>query len=154
MSDTQCLQIAIARSKESATAGSFPAGAVIVAEDLGEPPTYSTISGNTADFRHAELKAIEGVVKQLQRNLDGVILYASMEPCIMCLTAAYWSGIRKIVYAIPKSRVKADYYGTELTTEEVNSKLLEPLDIIHLEELEEQALLVVHDWESQNEQKS
>jgi guanine deaminase len=145
--DTQYLKLAISRSNESTTQGHFPAGAAIVADYLGEPPTFSTISGDATDFRHAEVRAIEGVVEQHQSTLDGAVLYASMEPCLMCLATAYWAGIRKVVYAIPKSKVKAEYYESSLTSESVNAQLLEPLEMIHLEELEGQALEIVRDWE-------
>ena len=51
MDDTKYLKLAISRSSESVNQGHFPAGAAVVADYLGEPPTFSTISGDATDFR-------------------------------------------------------------------------------------------------------
>jgi len=48
---------------------------------------------------HAELIAIRKAQKQLQtHDLSGYIMYASGEPCPMCLTAMYMSGIKEGYY--------------------------------------------------------
>jgi tRNA(Arg) A34 adenosine deaminase TadA len=42
-------------------------------------------------------------------HLDGAVLYASCEPCAMCLAAAYWSHIARICCAC--SRADAERIG-------------------------------------------
>lgn len=147
MDDKHYLSIAIARAKESAQKGCFPAGAAIVVDWHGKPVQYSAISGNDVDFRHAELRVIENAIDETQQNVKGLTLYASMEPCMMCLTAAYWNGISRIVYAIPKSKVNPDYYGSNLSGEAINDSLSTPLELVHFSEMEEIALDVLKEWE-------
>ncbi len=149
MDDKHYLNIAIARAKESAQNGCFPAGAAIVIDWHGQSVQYSAMSGNDLDFRHAELRVIENAIDATKQNVvRGLTLYASMEPCMMCLAAAYWNGISRIVYAIPQSRVNPEYYGSSLSTETINNSLSMPLELVHLDELENVALDILKEWES------
>jgi guanine deaminase len=79
--------------------GGQPFGAVlvknnnVVAEGVNELHRKYDVSG------HAELLAIRRAQEQLQTNdLSGYTMYASGEPCSMCLTAMYFAGIEKVFY--------------------------------------------------------
>jgi guanine deaminase len=79
--------------------GGQPFGAVLVknnkviAEGVNELHKTYDVSG------HAELLAIRRTQEQLQTNdLSGYTMYASGEPCPMCLTAMYFAGIDKVYY--------------------------------------------------------
>lgn len=81
--------------------GGQPFGAVlvkdntIVAEGVNELHKTFDVSG------HAELLAIRRAQEQLQTNdLSGFTMYASGEPCAMCLTAMQFAGIDKAYYCI------------------------------------------------------
>ncbi len=53
---------------------------------------------------HAELLAIREACAYLaSTDLSGCTLYASGEPCPMCLGAAYWSTLGEIYYACSKT---------------------------------------------------
>lgn len=149
MDDNHYPQMAITRSRQSVQEGRFPAGAVIVADYLGEPPTFGAVSGNgVTDFRHAETRAIEGAIEQVQRNLAGATLYASMEPCLMCMTMIYWCGIRRVVHAIRQGQVDSSYYESDvITTADLARELRETIELTHLPDLENTALEIVHEWE-------
>ena len=48
---------------------------------------------------HAEIKAIVIAGKKLgKKNLDNCILYATCEPCTMCLSAIIFSNIKTVFY--------------------------------------------------------
>ncbi|MFG6116128.1 nucleoside deaminase [Halobacillus sp. MO56] len=91
----RAVELAVANVKE----GGQPFGAVlvkdgdIVAEGVNELHKQYDVSG------HAELLAIRQVQEELQTNdLSGYTMYASGEPCPMCLTAMYFAGIEDIYY--------------------------------------------------------
>lgn len=49
---------------------------------------------------HAEVVAIRRACKQIEHfHLNDAILYASCEPCPMCLSAIYWAGIKEVYYS-------------------------------------------------------
>ena len=48
---------------------------------------------------HAELIAITSAQNSLNsKNLDNCILYTTLEPCLMCYGAIYWSKINTVFY--------------------------------------------------------
>jgi tRNA(Arg) A34 adenosine deaminase TadA len=48
---------------------------------------------------HAEVRAIRLAAKRLkQLSLEGYTLYTTCEPCPMCMSAALWSGLDRVVY--------------------------------------------------------
>ena len=79
--------------------GGSPFGAVlvrneeIVSEGVNETHKKFDVSG------HAELLAVRRAQEKLQtHDLSGFTMYASGEPCPMCLTAMYYAGIDKVYY--------------------------------------------------------
>lgn len=78
-----------------------PFGAVIVSpagQIIGEGSNQVTSSCDPT--AHAEVVAIRQACRTIGHfSLSGHTLYASCEPCPMCLAAAYWSRVRAIYYA-------------------------------------------------------
>lgn len=144
--DEQFLRLAIENSKKSMDAGNFPAGGVVVKN--GEVIS-SEISSPYPGLFHADSKAVSAAF-QKSGVQKGATLYVGLEPCLMCTGVAYWAGIRRIVYAVPKSKVSGDYYETHRDTSDVVAAFNEPIEIVHLEKLESEALEVVRAWEEKN----
>ncbi|MDR2189137.1 MAG: nucleoside deaminase [Azonexus sp.] len=106
----------LARAVELARAGSQrgdggPFGAVIVGADgkvIAEG--WNRVVVDHDPSAHAEIVAIRAACAALQVfHLSGVTLYASSEPCPMCLAAACWARIPRLVYA--NSRTEAAAIG-------------------------------------------
>jgi tRNA(Arg) A34 adenosine deaminase TadA len=68
----------------------------------------------------------------------------------MCSSVAYWAGIRRIVYAVPKSQVNPLYYETSEDTTKITESFHEKIERIHIPELQEEALTVVRSWEEKS----
>lgn len=79
----------------------FPFGALIV--DRGGRVASDAPNRVAADFdptAHAEVRAIRLACASLKAiRLEGCLLYASSEPCPMCLSAAYWASVDGVVFA-------------------------------------------------------
>lgn len=95
----QFMRRAVQLAADNVREGGEPFGAVlvkdgeIVAEGVNELHQKYDVSG------HAELVAIRKAQKQLQtHDLTGFTMYASGEPCPMCLTAMYNSNIMDAYY--------------------------------------------------------
>ena len=91
---------AVQLAVENVEQGGQPFGAVlvrnneIIAEGVNELHIKYDVSG------HAELLAIRRAQEKLQTdNLNDCIMYASGEPCAMCLTAMYFAGIKTVYYS-------------------------------------------------------
>ncbi|WP_423800574.1 nucleoside deaminase [Neobacillus sp. SAB-20_R2A] len=90
---------AVELALQNVAEGGQPFGAVlvknntIVSEGVNELHKKFDISG------HAELLAIRRAQEQFQTNdLSGCVVYASGEPCAMCLAAMYFAGVEKVYY--------------------------------------------------------
>ena len=81
-------------------------------------------------------------------DLSGAILYASMQPCLMCFGASVWAKIPKIVFACSKEKVSEEYYGGHYDMSVINAGLSSPVDLVHISELEQASLEVVREWEA------
>ncbi|MCU0653295.1 MAG: nucleoside deaminase [Candidatus Pacebacteria bacterium] len=149
MENNNFLRWAIEKARESVAQGGFPAGAVVVKDGkvIGEGISIGNKLNDPTS--HGEMAAIRDACKNLNTtNLSGAIMYASMQPCLMCLGASVWSSISKIIYACPKNKLVAEYYGGHYVPEALNTELTRPIEMIPVPELEEISLKVVREWEN------
>jgi tRNA(Arg) A34 adenosine deaminase TadA len=107
--DEKYLRQAIALSASSRARGSHPFGALLVSPE-GEVLLTAENRG-PADHdstAHAERLLMTEASKTLNADvLSKATMYTSAEPCAMCAGAAYWVGIKKVVYGLSETRLKA-----------------------------------------------
>ena len=111
MSRTKFMERAMELALENVLTGrGGPFGAVIVrnGEIIAEGTNLvTTINDPTA---HAEVLAIREACAKLNTfELADCEIYASCEPCPMCLAAIYWSRLQRVYYA--NTRVEAAEIG-------------------------------------------
>lgn len=77
-----------------------PFGAVIVKDEQIIGRGYNQVPDNCDPTAHAEIVAIRHACQHLNDfSLAGCTLYASCEPCPMCMAAIYWARIDNVYYA-------------------------------------------------------
>ena len=114
---------AIELSISSANGTGGPFGCVIVKDDkiIAEGSNKVTFSNDPT--AHAEIVAIREACKKLNTfNLSGCDLYASCEPCPMCLSAIYWSHVDNIFYANTREDAKKINFDDSLIYSEISKK--------------------------------
>ena len=114
---------AIELSISSANGTGGPFGCVIVKDDkiIAEGSNKVTFSNDPT--AHAEIVAIREACKKLNTfNLSGCDLYASCEPCPMCLSAIYWSHVGNIFYANTREDAKKINFDDSLIYSEISKK--------------------------------
>lgn len=105
----------LARAVELARQGSElgdggPFGAVIVRQGKIVAEDWNRVVASRDPTAHAEICAIRSACAAADSfHLPDATLYASSEPCPMCLAAAYWARIGRIVFA--NSRAEAAAIG-------------------------------------------
>lgn len=99
--DADHLRRAIELSRKNMTAGAGgPFGAVVVADGRVVAEGWNEVTSSNDPTAHAEVQAIRAACRALGTfSLAGATLYTSCEPCPMCLAAAYWARVGRIVYA-------------------------------------------------------
>lgn len=98
--DEYFLREAIRLARKGMTTGQGgPFGAVIVKDGQIIGQGCNRVTSTNDPTAHAEVVAIRDACQNLGAfQLEGCTLYASCEPCPMCLGAIYWARPARIVY--------------------------------------------------------
>ena len=98
--DARWLDRAIELATRNVTDGGGPFGAVVVREGLAVAEGQNRVTATLDPTAHAEVVAIRAACQLLgDFSLAGTTLYASCEPCPLCLSAALWARVDRVVYA-------------------------------------------------------
>jgi guanine deaminase len=135
---------------ESCNGGPF--GAVIVKDGQIIARGANKVTSTNDPTAHAEVVAIRQACEKLQTfQLAGCEIYASCEPCPMCLGAIYWARLDKLYYANTKNDAAAINFDDKFIYEELE-KPLENRALFTSQLLREEALEAFQKW-SAMEQK-
>lgn len=105
MSDAAHLREAIRLARTHSADGRHgPFGAVVVRDGGIVGRGWNQVVAENDPTAHAEVMAIRDAARRLEtHDLSGCVLYTSCEPCPLCLSAAYWARIHRVVYAASKA---------------------------------------------------
>jgi tRNA(Arg) A34 adenosine deaminase TadA len=119
--DHRHLARAVALSREHMEKGAGgPFGAVIVRGEDVLADGWNQVTSTNDPTAHAEVVAIRRACRAVGAfTLEGGTLYASCEPCPMCLAAAYWSRLSRIVYANTRDDAMAVGFDDSIFYDEV-----------------------------------
>ena len=91
---------ALKQATYAAEEGEIPVGAVVVCENRIIARAYNQTEKLQDVTAHAEMLAITAAANYLGgKYLQNCTLYVTLEPCVMCSGALYWSQVTKVVYA-------------------------------------------------------
>jgi len=151
MTDKQLMQKAIDLSIENIKRGGGPFGAVIAKNGKIVSTGVNRVTKNNDPTAHAEIDAIRKAARKLGTfDLSGCEIYASCEPCPMCLSAIYWAHLDKIYYANDKTDAKNIGFDDSFIYDEIQ---LKPADrkIAMQRILPEEAIRAFEDWENKTD---
>ena len=104
------MRLAIEKSLSSIDNGGGPFGSVIVKDGEVIAAASNSVTIDNDPTAHAEVNAIRMACRKLGTfDLSGCEIYASCEPCPMCLAAIYWARIDRLYYA--NTKADADKIG-------------------------------------------
>lgn len=119
--DREIMQRAIDLAAESVRNGGGPFGAVVVKDGKVIAESANSVTPDNDPTAHAEVNAIRLACKKLGTfMLDGCEIYASCEPCPMCLGAIYWAHIKTIYYAGTRSDAAKAGFDDDFIYREIN----------------------------------
>jgi tRNA(adenine34) deaminase len=98
-SDEYFMQEALKEAKKAFDADEVPVGVVIVAENKIIARTHNLTERLIDVTAHAEMQAITSAANFIGgKYLNDCTLYVTLEPCLMCAGALYWSHLTRLVY--------------------------------------------------------
>ena len=115
LSDTYFMQKALQEAQIAFEQGEVPVGAVITIGERIIAKVHNLTEKLTDVTAHAEMQAITAASEYLGgKYLMDCTLYVTLEPCVMCAGALYWSQIGKVVYGATDSKRGYHLFGNLL----------------------------------------
>lgn len=106
---------AIKEAEKARDAGEVPVGAIIVCKNQIIAKAHNQTQLLNDVTAHAEILAITTASAYLgSKYLKECTLFVTLEPCVMCAGALYWSQIDRVVYGASEEKRGFMRYGKEL----------------------------------------
>lgn len=136
------------------SAGDHPFGALLLGDGEIVAEAVNRVNTDHDVTAHAEtmlVRILEGR-DQLGRLRDGIV-FASCEPCPMCVGAMFWAGARHIVYGLSSDRLMTlaaapgmDRLGFVITAPEIGGRATPAMHIVGPQREDEAAEAHVGFW--------
>ncbi|HTM91735.1 MAG TPA: tRNA adenosine(34) deaminase TadA [Flavisolibacter sp.] len=99
MNDEYFMRQALIQAQQAFEEDEVPIGAVVVINNKIIARGYNQVERLNDPTAHAEIIALTSAFNYLgSKYLPDATLYVTIEPCLMCAGAMYWSKIGRIVY--------------------------------------------------------
>jgi guanine deaminase len=95
------MRACVAEAIDNASSGrGGPFAALVVKDGRSIASGANAVTSTNDPTAHAEIRAIRAAASSLGTfSLSGCELFASCEPCPMCLAAAYWARVERVYFA-------------------------------------------------------
>ena len=124
-----------------------PFGAIVVKGNRIVGRGCNQVTSANDPTAHAEIVAIREACRRLKTfRLDDCDLFASCEPCPMCLSAIYWARIRAVYYG----NTRKDAAKIAFDDDKIYHEIALPIRKRHLvmkQLLHDEALVAFKEWE-------
>ena len=98
-SDSHFMKLALAEAQKAFDADEVPVGAVIVSNGQIIARAHNLTERLNDVTAHAEMQGFTAAAEALGgKYLHDCTLYVTLEPCVMCAGASFWTQISRIVY--------------------------------------------------------
>jgi len=97
--DVHYMKLALAEAQKALADNEIPIGAIIVSKNRVIGRGYNLTERFNDVTAHAEMQAFTSASQTIGgKYLTDCTLYVTIEPCVMCAGASYWTQISRIVY--------------------------------------------------------
>lgn len=113
--DEYFMKMALAEAHKAFECNEVPIGAILVSNGQILARGHNSVELLTDPTAHAEMQVITAGANAVGgKYLNDCTLYVTLEPCVMCAGALYWSQISRIVFGASDHKRGALRYGREL----------------------------------------
>lgn len=114
-SDAYFMGEALKEANKAFSLGEIPIGAVIVSDQQIIARAHNLTEQLNDVTAHAEMQAFTAAAEYLGgKYLNDCTLYVTIEPCVMCSGASYWTQLKKVVYGAKDSKRGVSKLGVSL----------------------------------------
>jgi len=152
--EQQFLARAIQLSREGMQGGEGgPFGCIIVRGDEIVGEGCNRVTSSNDPTAHAEVVAIRDACRRLNTyQLTDCDVYASCEPCPMCLGAIYWARPARVIYANTKDQAAVIGFDDDFIYSEINTGMEDrKIPFIHVPDAQAQQVFL--EWQQWDNKK-
>lgn len=103
-----------------------PFGAVIISDGKIIGKGSNMVTSTNDPTAHAEIVAIREACKNMNSfHIPNAVIYASCEPCPMCLSAIYWANIKTVYFCSDRSDAAKIGFDDKFIYDELNKPINE-----------------------------
>ncbi|MBI3589161.1 MAG: nucleoside deaminase [Candidatus Liptonbacteria bacterium] len=122
LKDRELMGLALGQAKKAERWGNYPVGAVLTFNGKVAGKNFNSIKQDSKWAAHAEAMLVirnsKKIKSALKKNARAeIVLYTTLEPCLMCLGIAFLHRIKRIVYGCPDPRGGATRLSKSSLTE-------------------------------------
>jgi len=148
---TPFLKRAIDIARQNMASGGGPFGAVIVKDNRIIAESGNQVTTHNDPTAHAEIEAIRLAASNTGTfDLSGCTLYASCEPCPMCLGAIYWARLDALYFAGSRDDAADAGFDDDFIYKEI-AQPIEKRKIPASQSLQAEAREVFNQWKNLEE---
>ncbi|MDP4290863.1 MAG: nucleoside deaminase [Bacteroidota bacterium] len=115
LNDQYFMREAIKEAKIAFQDGEIPIGAVVVCQDRIIARAHNLTEMLNDMTAHAEMQAITAASNFLgSKYLNECSLYVTVEPCVMCAGAIFWTQMKRVVYGTADEKRGCSTTGVSL----------------------------------------
>ena len=109
--DTYFMKQALVEAEKAFDAGEVPVGAIVVSNNQIIARAHNFTEHLHDVTAHAEMQAITAAANTIgAKYLVNCTLYVTLEPCVMCAGALYWSQVERVVFGATDDKRGAGRY--------------------------------------------
>ena len=106
--DEKCMKMALEEAEKAGQGGEIPVGAVLLKGDQVLAKDHNRCIELNDPTAHAEILVLRKGGKILRNyRLNETVMYVTVEPCPMCVSAMVHGRIRRLVYGTPEPKFGA-----------------------------------------------
>ncbi len=99
MTDEHYMKLALKEAQKALDEDEVPVGAIVVVQNKIISKGWNQVELLNDSTAHAEIIALTAAFNYLgSKYLPDATLYVTIEPCLMCCGALYWSKINRVVF--------------------------------------------------------
>ncbi len=103
--DEHFMRLALSEAKKAYDAQEIPIGAIVVCKGKIIGRGHNLTEQLNDVTAHAEMQAFTAAAQTLGgKYLKDCTLYVTIEPCVMCAGASYWTQISRVVYGAKEEK--------------------------------------------------
>lgn len=115
-SDEYFMKEALKEAHKALEKDEVPVGAVVVCNNQIIARAHNLTETLNDVTAHAEMQAFTSATNNLGgKYLDECVLFVTLEPCVMCAGASYWTQLKKIVYGASEPKRGFERLNDQIT---------------------------------------